>query len=75
MVPQYVAALKSITAIAADVGDMDPLLKGDAALHDELDRFGIRNQFEVYSGTHTSRVAERFDQKVLPFFAQHLSMK
>ena len=75
MVPQYVAALKTMTAIAADVGDMDTLLKGDTALHEELDRFGVRNQFEVYSGTHTSRVAERFDQKVLPFFAEHLAMK
>jgi S-formylglutathione hydrolase FrmB len=75
MVPQYIAALKTMTAIAADVGDMDPLLTGDTGLHDELDRFGIRNEFEVYSGTHTSRVAERFDQAVLPFFAQHLTMK
>ena len=75
MVPQYVAGLKTMTAIAADVGDMDPLLKEDTAIHDELVRFGVKHQFEVYPGTHTSHIAERFDHKVLPFFAQHLATK
>lgn len=75
MVPQYVAGLKTMTAIAADVGDKDGLMKEDAAIHDELDGFSVKNQFEVYAGTHTSAIAERFNSKVLPFFAAHLTMK
>ncbi len=75
MVPQYVPGLKSMTAIASDVGDKDFLLKDDTAIHNELDRFGVAHSFEVYSGDHVNHIAERFAQKVLPFFAKHLAMK
>jgi len=75
MVPQYVPGLKSMTAIAADVGDKDTLVKDDTAIHEELGRFGVAHQFEIYDGNHVSRIAERFQAKVLPFFAQHLAMK
>ena len=30
-------------------------------------------EFEIYPGTHTSDVAFRFQEKVLPFFARTLS--
>ena len=33
---------------------------------------GIANSFEVYGGTHTSAVADRFQNHVLPFFSAHL---
>jgi hypothetical protein len=39
-------------------------------LHDVLDRYGIRNSFDVYSGTHTSKVADRFQKPVLLFSAR-----
>jgi hypothetical protein len=41
-------------------------------LHDALDRYGIANSFEIYHGTHTSAVADRFQNHVLPFFSQNL---
>lgn len=75
MVPQYLPALKSFTAIASEDGDKDGLLKDDTAMHEELDRFGVPNHFEVYDGNHFNHIAARFDQKVLPFFARHLAMK
>lgn len=75
MVPQHVPALKSFSAIAADVGDKDGLLKDDTAIHEELGLFGIRHQWEVYDGDHVSAITARFPTKVLPFFAQHLQMK
>ena len=28
--------------------------------------------FEVYEGTHTSKVADRIQNHVIPFFSQHL---
>jgi enterochelin esterase-like enzyme len=71
-VDQYVAELKRYRAIAIDVGDEDRLRADAARLHDVLDKYGIANSFEVYPGTHTSRVADRFQNHVLPFFAGSL---
>jgi len=43
-----------------------------AKLHEDLDKYGIANSFEVYPGTHTSKVADRFQNRVLTFFGQNL---
>ncbi len=75
MVPQYIPALKSFTAIGVGAGDKDGLLKDDTAIHDELDQFGIPNEFTVYHGGHADHIAEQFTETVLPFFAKHLRMK
>jgi enterochelin esterase-like enzyme len=69
---QYVANLRLHRAIAIDVGDQDRLRADAAKLHEALDRYGIENSFEVYPGTHTSRVADRFQNHVLPFFGRSL---
>jgi len=37
-----------------------------------LDTYGIANSFEIYHGTHTSAVAERFQNHVMPFFSKSL---
>jgi enterochelin esterase-like enzyme len=71
-VHQYVGALKTYRAIAVDVGDQDGL-RGDALkLHEVLESYGIAHGYEVYPGTHTSRVAVRFQFKVLAFFGRSL---
>ena len=62
-------------AIALDVGDQDGLRVDTGKLHDALDRYGIANTFEVYSGTHTSKVADRFQNHVMPFFSKSLSFE
>ena len=59
-------------AIAIDVGDQDRLRVDTEKLHDVLDKYGIANSFEVYSGTHTSKVADRFQNHVMPFFSKNL---
>jgi len=41
-------------------------------LHTILDNYGIANSFEIYSGTHVSAVADRFQNHVLPFFSKNL---
>jgi hypothetical protein len=43
-----------------------------AKLHDVLDKYGVANSFEVYEGTHTSKVADRIQNHVIPFFSQNL---
>jgi hypothetical protein len=40
-----------------------------------MDSYGIANSFEIYSGTHTSHVAFRFQDYVLPFFGRNLSFE
>ena len=71
----HVPQLKSFVAIASDGGDKDGLTKDATVMHEQLDRFGIQNSFEVYDGNHTNHIAERFETKVLPFFTAHLQMK
>jgi len=71
-VDQYVGSLRRYRAISTDVGDQDGLRVDTIKLHEVLDKYGITNSFEVYSGTHTSKVADRFQNHVLPFFSQNL---
>ena len=72
MVDQYVPNLKQYRAIAMDVGNEDTLGAANKDLDQSLTRLGIPHTFEVYEGNHTNRVRERFETKVIPFFAQHL---
>jgi enterochelin esterase-like enzyme len=72
LVDQYVGNLRSYDGIAMDVGDQDGLKVDAGRLHEVLDSYGIANDFEVYRGTHTSAVADRFQNHVLPFFSRRL---
>ncbi len=71
-VDQYMGNLKQYRAISMDVGDQDGLRFDAIKLHDIFDKYGLANTFEVYSGTHTSAVADRFQNHVLPFFSKNL---
>jgi enterochelin esterase-like enzyme len=74
-VDQYVQNLREYRAIAMDVGDMDNLKVDAGKLHDVLTSYGIAHDFEIYSGTHTSNVAVRFQEQVMPFFGRTLSFE
>jgi enterochelin esterase-like enzyme len=74
MVASHVGALKSFTAIGADVGDKDGLVHDDTLIHQELEKFGIAHDWAIYDGDHVNRIAQRFDEVVLPFFARHLDL-
>lgn len=71
-VHQYIGNLRQYRAIAIDVGDQDGLRAGARELHEILDTYGIANSFELYPGTHTSAVAVRFQNFVMPFFSKNL---
>ena len=71
-IDQYIGNLRQYRAIAIDVGDQDGLRTGAAKLHAILDSYGVVNTFEIYPGTHTSAVAVRFQNFVLPFFSKTL---
>ena len=69
---QYIGNLRQYRGIAIDVGDQDGLRIDAGKLHEVLDKYGIANNFEVYEGTHTSKVADRFQNHVIPFFSKNL---
>jgi S-formylglutathione hydrolase FrmB len=71
-IDQYVDNLREYRGISMDVGDQDGLRVDTAKLHDVLDKYGVANSFEVYEGTHTSKVADRIQNHVIPFFSQNL---
>lgn len=71
-VDQYIWALKRYKAISMDVGDQDGLRVDAKKFHEIMEANGIPNAFEVYSGTHTSAVADRFQNHVMPFFSTNL---
>lgn len=71
-IDQYIGNLRQYRAISIDVGDKDGLKVDSEKLHNVLDKYGIANSFEIYSGTHTSAVAVRFQNFVMPFFSKNL---
>ncbi len=71
-IDQYIGNLKRYKAISIDVGDQDGLRFDTIKLHERLDNYGIANGFEIYAGTHTSAVADRFQNHVIPFFSKNL---
>jgi len=72
MLDQYVPNLKKMTAIALDIGLQDNLITGNRLLVERMTAFGIPHTFETYEGDHGSKVHERLEQRVLPFFSKHL---
>jgi enterochelin esterase-like enzyme len=71
-VDQYIGNLRKYKGISIDVGDRDGLKIDAGRLHEILDSYGVPNSFEVYSGDHTSAVADRFQNHVMKFFSQNL---
>ena len=73
MVHQYIPALRQYRAIAIDAGDKDAgIAPTVVSLDGILSGYGISHDFEIYEGDHVSRIDERLEQKVLPFFSEHL---
>jgi enterochelin esterase-like enzyme len=75
MVDQHVPALRSFRAIMIDVGDKDGLNATNRQLDAALTRLKVEHGFEVYDGDHMNHVSQRFTEKVLPFFSQHLKTR
>jgi hypothetical protein len=71
-VDQYILNLRRYRAISIDVGDQDGLRMDAAKLQEVLRHNGIGSNFQEYPGTHTSKVAERFQEHVMTFFSANL---
>ncbi len=72
---QYIGNLRRYRGVAIDVGDEDALRVEADKLHEVLDLNGIANTFVIYSGTHTSAIADRFQNHVLPFMSSTLCFR
>ena len=75
MLGQYRSNLARLRGIAFDIGtqDFNPALLVQA--HDldaALTSNGIPHEFEEFTGTHTDKLAERVEIKLLPFFSRVL---
>jgi len=71
-IDQYIGNLRRYQEIGIDVGDQDNLRVGAAKMREILDNYSIANTIEIYHGTHTSAVADRFQNHVLPFLGKNL---
>ena len=72
---QFVLNLKRYKAIAIDIGLQDSLLASNEVMVARLKRFGVPHTFETYEGDHGNKVMQRMEEKVIPFFAQHLAFE
>jgi enterochelin esterase-like enzyme len=72
---QYVSKVRKYRAIALDVGDKDSLVADTRRMHEALQAQGIASTFEIYEGDHTSHVAYRMQDHVLPFFGRNLEFR
>ena len=74
MIDKYVPNLKRLHALAVDAGAQDAGIAATVRTLDQILRqYEIPHAFEIYEGTHTNRIAERLETKVLPFFSANLS--
>ena len=75
MLGQYAANLKKVRFLAFDIGLQDRLLAGNTLLDQLLNDRSVPHSFEAYEGTHVSKISERLETKVLPFFTKNLSFE
>jgi hypothetical protein len=73
LVHQYVPELKSFGAIGMEIGDSDFLMADNRRMDALLTSYGVAHGFEIYEGDHVNKVAQRFEEHLLPFFTAHLS--
>lgn len=75
MLDQYLPSLKSLHAIAFDIGTLEQAVPPATveAMHERMNLYDIPHTYETYEGDHLNRIGERLETKVLPFFAKNLS--
>jgi S-formylglutathione hydrolase len=75
MLGQYRSNFARLRGIGFEIGTQDFNQHLIVQAHDfdeALTRNGIAHEFEVFTGTHTDKLAERIETKALPFFSRIL---
>lgn len=75
MLSSHQADLLQFRGIRIDCGTSDNLIGQNRIFAQALTDASIPHIFEEYSGDHTSRIAQRIKEKVLPFFSEVLSFE
>jgi enterochelin esterase-like enzyme len=70
---KYAANLDVYYAISMDVGAADPSLPSTRQLHAAMTKLRIPHAYEEYDGGRASRIRERIEWSMLPFFARTLA--
>src|SRR4029078_20058 len=73
MIEGQAANLNKLYAIAIDVGTKDRMQASNRRLHDAMMRMKIAHSYEEYDGDPTSRLGERIERNILPFFSKDLA--
>lgn len=76
LVADKAKALRSLSAIGLDVGDREQFTHirlSVPALAEQMTALGLKPDFEIYPGDHTSGIGAQLRAEVLPFFSEHLS--
>lgn len=73
-IDQYIGNLKQLKAIAFDAGTKDEAIAAAIKVLDaELNKYGVKHNFEIYEGNHTDRITQRIKENMLTFFSTHLT--
>ena len=75
-IEERAAALGGLRGLVIDTGEQDdfPHIPLGARLYSEaLTAAGVRHRFETYPGDHLSRIGERLEREVLPYFGRLLA--
>ncbi|QMW00747.1 alpha/beta hydrolase [Spirosoma foliorum] len=71
---QYIGNIRQLHALAFDAGSKDASIAAtNKVLDGMLTTYQIPHTYEEYDGDHINRIAERIEQKMLPFFTTNLS--
>jgi enterochelin esterase-like enzyme len=73
MVENQAANLNKLYALSIDIGSKDPSLASNRRLHDAMSRLKIAHYYEEYDGDATSRLGDRIERNLLPFFSKSLA--
>ncbi|AUD07117.1 esterase [Spirosoma pollinicola] len=71
---QNIGNIRQLHALAFDAGSKDATIAAtNKVLDGMLTNYKIVHTYEEYDGDHINRIAERIEQKMLPFFTANLS--
>ena len=76
MLDQYIGNIRQLHALAFDAGDKDAsIAASNKVLDGLLTNYQIPHTYEEYDGNHINHIADRIEQKMLPFFTKNLSFE
>jgi enterochelin esterase-like enzyme len=73
MVENQASNLNKLYAITIDIGAKDRALASNRRLHEAMMRLKIAHHYEEYDGDATSRLGDRIERNLLPFFSKSLA--